>query len=131
MQITASASSKMRIRIWKICIQADTDTNSTMNFEKVADTIIDYEAHTLQSDWCVCVEYVSDTNTCKTLVCHVSDSPKLCRILKNYKLVCRHRVQCRVSFGKIQRSCVGYLKVICCLNKIWKRTSLQHKKMLC
>ena len=55
------------------------------------------------------IGHMLDTDTCKTFARYVSDTQKLYRILKNYKLVCQHRVQCRVGFEKIRRSCVRYL----------------------
>ena len=56
-----------------------------------------YEARTLQSECRVRVEHVSDTDTCKTLARHVSDTLMLCRILNNHKITCRHCVQHRVD----------------------------------
>jgi len=56
-----------------------------------------YEARTLQNECRACVGHMSDTDTCKTFVRHVSHTLMLCRILNNYKITCRHRVQRRVG----------------------------------
>jgi len=58
--------------------------------------VMTYEARTPQSECRVCVEHVSDTDTCKTLARHVSDTLMSCRIL-NHKTTCRLRVQHRVN----------------------------------
>jgi len=56
-----------------------------------------YEVRTLQSECHVRVRYGSDTDTCKILVRHVSDTPMPCQILNNHKTTCLRRVQRRVG----------------------------------
>jgi len=62
-----------------------------------------YEAQTLKSEHRVRGEHVSDTDylqdTCLTRIKHSKSASDI----KNHKLMCRHHVQCRVGFDKIQR----------------------------